>query len=408
MLHVRVRNFQSIRDGTFVIDGFTVVTGTNNLGKSALFRAVKGVFTNPAATFTRHGTKTTTVEISGEDRYVKWEKGPKKSAVYTLKVGENEQVFENVGHKCPDKVLEAFGIGTIQVGNTTLWPQFADQFTGPLFLLDKPGSAIADAVANIERIQMLNRALKACESDKRSAVSDLKLRKKDQESIERDLARFEGLDGLVEQVEKLESDKAKADRIRNGHKKLALLARQYATAKQQAKKLDGFDPQVPDEKPATRLVRELEESRQLRVSLRRSASALEALGKLGDVEASLPPEANVEEVRRLQTGVKRVRQLRARLVPLRGEVEHWKRAADSAHKCQVDGSLEKKARQIQAVVKLLRALRSEISVSKQQVEKCETSLSEVTAEIEEIEEDLGEALGHYDDCPLCGASIEHA
>ena len=34
-LKVRVRNFQSIEDATLVIDGLTVVTGTNNAGKSA-------------------------------------------------------------------------------------------------------------------------------------------------------------------------------------------------------------------------------------------------------------------------------------------------------------------------------------------------------------------------------------
>jgi len=407
VLHVRVRNFQSIRDGEFVIDGFTVVTGTNNLGKSALYRAVKGVFTNPAATFTRDGQKLTTVEISDEGRYVKWEKGPKESAVYTLKVDGEESVFENVGQKCPDKVLEAFGIGTLQAGTSALWPQFADQFTGPLFLLDKTGSAIADAVANVERIQTLNRALKACESDKRSTVANLKVRKKDQEAIELKLARFDGLDGIVLKIKKVEADREKAERLKSGHKKLTTLKRQYETAKAQVELLVDFDPKVPEADTAGETAKDLAETRRLRARLGRSRRAVEAVENFGDVEAFVPSQEAVTALTRLQDGRRKIRQIRDRVVPLQEAVATLREAAEVAQGLKPDLALEVKARQIQQVVKLLRALRSEMVTSHGQVDSCDTELAECVAELETLEAELGEALESYDDCPLCGVAIGH-
>jgi len=207
MLHIRVRNFQSIKDATVVIDGFTALTGTNNAGKSALVRAIQGTFTNPAPSFVRYGAKHSTVEItdSKNDHYVKWEKGGGKND-YELRVGDSTEKFVKVGKTgAPPQVLEAFGVGSLQAGNATLWPQFAAWKSGPLFLLDKPGSAIADGVANIDRITVLNKALKACESDRRQTMATLKLRKTDQETIEEQLAMFDGLDGVVATLEGLQT-----------------------------------------------------------------------------------------------------------------------------------------------------------------------------------------------------------
>ena len=453
MLEVRVRNFQSIRDGKFVIDGFTVVTGTNNLGKSSAFRAVKGVFTNPAATFTRHGQKLTTVEISDEGRYVKWEKGPKKSAVYTLKVGDDTQVFENVGQKCPDQVLEAFGIGTLQAGNTVLWPQFADQFTGPVFLLDKPGSAVADAVANVDRIRTLNRALKTCESDKRSTVSDLKLRQKDQDAFERRLARFEGLDAVTADIKTLEATRVKAERLGTGYRKLVVLKCQYETAKvlmdalegfervaalvppqakvdglrrlqigrkavgqlrdrlrplqKQVKALEGFQPVSPEAEELEEVADVLVETRRLRDSLVRSRSHLEALDGFEDLSASMPSQAKVDGLRRLQTGRKGVRQLRERLAPLQEVAERCREGADIAQGLKPDTTLETKAKQVKQVVQLLRAFKAEMATSRQQVADCEQELAETLTELDALVAEMGSALENYADCPLCGIAIEH-
>ena len=43
----RVQNFQSVEDATIVIDGLTVITGTNNSGKTAVMRAIRGCSPTP-------------------------------------------------------------------------------------------------------------------------------------------------------------------------------------------------------------------------------------------------------------------------------------------------------------------------------------------------------------------------
>ena len=91
---VHVRDFQSIQDAIIIIDGFTVVTGPNNSGKSALQRAIRGVFTNPpAGSLVRHGAKYLSVTITFSDgQTVCWEKGSKVNRYIV-----NGKLIDNVG-----------------------------------------------------------------------------------------------------------------------------------------------------------------------------------------------------------------------------------------------------------------------------------------------------------------------
>ena len=221
------------------------------------------------------------------------------------------------------------------------------------------------------------------------------------------LVRFDGLDEVSAKIEKLEGTRKKAERLRSGHEKLTVLKGQYETAKVQVEALDGFDPVVPPKDEAEKTASELAEARRLCTRLTRSRSLVEALDGFGDAEASAPPEANVDALRRLQMGRKKIRQLRSRIEPLQKQAERWREAAEVAQGMDPDLSLERKAKQIQQVVKLLRALRTEMVTSREQVESGETDPAECVAELEALEADLGEALGHYDDCPLCGVAIEH-
>jgi len=416
MLHVRVRNFQSIKDATVVIDGFTALTGTNNAGKSALFRAIKGVFTNPAPSFVRHGAKYSTVEITDKtkDLYVKWEKGGGKND-YELRTSEGTERFVKVGKTgAPPQVLEAFGIGSLQAGNATLWPQFAEWKTGPLFLLDKPGSAIADGVANVDRITVLNKALKACESDRRQAVSTLKLRKTDQEAIEEQLAAFEGLDAVVKNLDELQTQRDQADRVKAGREKLVSLKRQYTEAREQVDALEGFEevaasmPTKERVRESRDLERELQEYCKLQRDLRDARSHVEALKKLGDVGNQIPSQEVLTGLQRLQEGLQKLVQLRDRLVPLQEEIVKWREAAEIARASKLgEDSVLKRANKIRQILKWIYGMRTEIQTSRDLIEGYEQELAGKQKELDALLEALGSVLADYDECPLCGATIEH-
>lgn len=201
-VRVHVTNFQSIREATIEIDGFTVVTGTNNTGKTALQRAVKGVFQNtPGTSFIREGETTCQVTLDLGDHTVSWSKGTGKKDRPTYIIDGGAPIYPGQG--VPEEVV-ALGVAPLQAGGQEIWPTIAPQFTGQIFLLDKPGSVVAEAVADVERVGQLNRALTKAESDRRAAATTLKVRETDMVNLEAQANRYQGLDEAVQSVQSLE------------------------------------------------------------------------------------------------------------------------------------------------------------------------------------------------------------
>lgn len=207
---IRIHDFQSIKEAEIVVEGLTVITGANNSGKTSVNRAFTGVFSNPGGdAFVRHGAEKFSVEVQFDDgNKVKWEKGPKVKPTYVL----NGKTI-HPGRVVPEEVL-ALGVHPIPAGSGSVWPQVAPQFTGQVFLLDLPGSSIAEAVADVNRVGRLTQALRFAESDKRGATSDLKVRRQDVADAGSELSAFDGLDDvstLVSAVEHLTAGVTKAE-----------------------------------------------------------------------------------------------------------------------------------------------------------------------------------------------------
>ena len=205
MVRVRVKNFQSIKDAEVVVDGLTVITGPNNSGKTSFMRAVKGVFTNASpGPLVRRGEPFLSVEIEfvGGDR-VLWEKGSEKPYGKGKNINRyvvNGVPISNVGRGVPPEV-EALGVREIRASSDRIWPQIAPQFSGTLFLVDRPGSSIAEALADVERVGRLSDALRLSEKDRRTTTSELKVRRKDLAKAEVLVSSYEGLDGVTSQFE---------------------------------------------------------------------------------------------------------------------------------------------------------------------------------------------------------------
>lgn len=201
MLRAKIRNFQSLESVDFVIDGLTVVTGANNAGKSAVMRAIRGLFQNSrnAKQFVRHGASQSDVLLDLGDHTVRWEKSEKINR-YTV----DGKVLDKVGAGVPPEV-SALGVQPVRVGDLTLWPQIADQFTGQMFLIDQPGSVVAEAISDTERVAKLNGALRSAESDRRSVQQTLKVRQQDLLKSNALVERFVGLDAVLTRVSHVET-----------------------------------------------------------------------------------------------------------------------------------------------------------------------------------------------------------
>ena len=200
-VRVHIKNFQSIADATLTIDGFTVITGANNSGKTAVIRAVQGALSNaPGDAFVRHGADRLSVELSFDDgQSVKWEKGPKVKPTYHI--GGKTL---HPGRTVPEEV-SALGIRPVLIGQVPVWPQIAKQFTGQVFLLDLPGSSVAEAVADVDRVGRLTQALRFADSDKRAATTDLRVRRQDVETGKREVEAYDGVEAVVDAVASIDT-----------------------------------------------------------------------------------------------------------------------------------------------------------------------------------------------------------
>lgn len=237
MIKVSVENFQSIESADIEIDGFTVVTGKNNSGKSALLRSINSVFTNAlGSSFVRSGEDYCQVSIDfGNDQTVRWRKGDKVKPTYWINGGEPI----HSGRNAPTE-LEQFGIAPINANGRELWCQIAPQFTGQVFLIDMPGSVMAEIVADVDRVSDLNSALKNCEKDKRSNSSILKVRNQDHEKLSKEREKYDDVEDRVQEYKHLDYQREHLQDLRNRIEKIHTLREKLNTNKQSIFALSGI------------------------------------------------------------------------------------------------------------------------------------------------------------------------
>lgn len=352
-VRVHIRNFQSIRSADLEVKGLTVVTGTNNSGKTACQRAVSGVFQNTGGTaFIRHGTEKCSVEIVFDDRKVVWEKGTKTRPTYIVDGGL--PLFP--GQAVPDEV-QALGVRPIVAGGQEIWPTIAPQFSGQVFLIDKPGSVLAEAVADVERVGQLNQALRAAESDRRSAAAELKIRQADLVTHEAEVERFNGLDAAVEAVAGLETDAKKLDTLKRAIEGITSLRGRLSKARAEVVALEGIrEVRVPD-----------------------------------------------DDVTVILDGLTALRGLQRRLVTAKAQVAKYEGFA------QVDLPVEERPKKLLEGLEVLYALRSRMAAAALQVTNCESELLGAQEDAQKAEAEAQEALAELGQCPTCGTlKGEHA
>lgn len=207
MTKVRIKNFQSIGDASIDIDGFTVVVGKNNIGKSALVRAIDAALTNRTGNeFIRRGTKKSEVSVQHADLDIIWEKGSKAS----YKV--NDVPYTALGRSVPQPVEDA-GFRKMEVGNEKLNPILASQFK-PLFLLDKPGSAITEALSKMYKLNIISKADDLCQKEIRRNKTLLRTREADLKEVDEKLERFKDFENTKKEIERLAFLNSKIEHLR--------------------------------------------------------------------------------------------------------------------------------------------------------------------------------------------------
>tara|TARA_Y100000310_G_scaffold194428_2_gene194404 strand:+ start:1082 stop:2170 length:1089 start_codon:yes stop_codon:yes gene_type:complete len=355
-VEVHVQNFQSLKNTGLEISGFTAITGPNNSGKTALMRAIRGVFQNsPGTSFVSHGADEMKVSLKFDDgRSVVWTKGTTKRHKPTYIVDGGKPIHP--GRAVPDEV-RALGVTPIRIMGQEIWPTLAPQFSGQVFLLDQPGSALAEAVADVERVARLNGALRSSDRDLRATASRLKVRREDRLGLIDDLQGFDGLDTVVAQVEAVELDLTKAAKFN----------------------------------------RAIETMTSYRARLTNATAEVERLGRIEDV--NIPEASEAQEALGELVAASR---LRDRLAESKLEVARL----EGIEHVTVEDIDTKKVAAALAALEFFQGVRVRLTAAQSRVSELEEEFESFSAEAERVGGEVKELLGAFEECPTCGSPME--
>lgn len=404
MIKVQIRNFQSIEDAEVEIDGFTVITGPNNSGKSAVMRAIRGVFTNaPAGPLVRHGAKNLSVGIlfpDGTD--LLWEKGGKVNR-YTL----NGKELNSVGRGVPNEIA-ALGVAEIKAGSDRLWPQIAEQFTGSLFLVNRPGSVVAEALSDVDRVGTLTEALRLAESDRRSCSSELKVRRKDLQSHREQAAFYEGLDEVLATVTSLEDRRTELDKDETEVTTLGALSFQWDKASAEVRQYTGFDesvvPSVDSTDAAVVLRNDLSEAMSLHHRYSEAQGVAQATEGFDSVLSTLPAIKDQQDA---------TAALREEWIALKKLSSRWgvlKTEADSYASEIPSLPTADKADKLRQAIEAVEQYKQDVTDAADQVAKLDIRFEEIENEVKEVQLEVDILLGSRGVCPTCNTVcvLQHA
>ena len=395
---IKVQNFQSIEDAEIVVKGFTVITGSNNGGKSALMRATRGTFQNTRGSgFVRNGAAKSMVTVDLGDHSVYWEKGLKSKPTYI--VDDSKPIHS--GQAVPTEVSD-LGICSIQAGNRELWPQFANQFN-QLFLLDQPGSVLAEAVADVDRVTQLNQALRLSESDRRSANAELKVRRGDKEKLEDDLLRFEGIDDVIVIVETLEADAVEITRIENALTGVRELRAQYAEAVDEVARLKSIEKvDIPASSALDYVGGVLDEMEDVTTLHKRFVKVSGTVEYLTDIEGiEIPEDKELTVLDDLLDTVDSIKVLRDQYQKASGEVT----LLEGVDAISIDDMDTATAERILSAIDLTNGLSSRYNTVLATIMQLEAASVKIDHEVQEAQIAVVEYLKELGQCPVCDSNI---
>lgn len=394
MIKVNVENFQSIESAEIEIEGLTVVTGKNNSGKSALLRAVNSVFTNAlGSSFVRNGEDYCQVEIGfGDGNSIRWRKGEKVKPTYWINGGSPI----NSGRNAPQE-LEQFGVAPIKVGGREIWPQIAPQFTGQVFLIDLPGSVMAEVVADVDRVSELNQALKNCEKDKRSNNSLLKIRNKDLSTLQSQRENYDDLQDRIDEYSSLDFQRQHLEDLYARITKLEELRDSVKVHLQDVTTLSSITTHLKSLKALSKLENTISDTEKTLLSYNKISLShrryTKHMSHLCDVD-----ELSV-------VGVDGIRDLRGRLKPLRSLLKRKQQSDEIISTFDQLSQIEIPNSKVPTEddrLAELKSLRKNHLKSKNSVYTYEEEISQKEIEMREIARQMSQTLSEHEECPLCG------
>jgi len=200
-VYAHIKNFQSIEDLEIEIRGFTCITGTTNIGKSAIIRGISSaILNNPVGGMVRKGSNYCSVQLSSDGWGFTWEKGEK--AVNRVFLPGKDTPLDKIGQKQVSEITE-MGFSSVRVGDEELQPWWASQFE-PLFLLNQTGPRVTDFISEVSRLTVLQDAIVLSARGKRTSLEQARFKQEDADRLKERLAKVQGLESLEKLGKELE------------------------------------------------------------------------------------------------------------------------------------------------------------------------------------------------------------
>jgi len=296
LTEIEIKNFQSIAHIKFPIEGFTVIYGKNNIGKSAIIRAIKAALVNQTGKgFIKKGEKQTEVKIKKGDLDLTWKKG--KSAVYDI----NNKKYTKLNKDVPKPLIEQ-GFGKIEIGNKKIMPTMAGQFN-PLFLIDEPGSTITEVLASLYNIDTLSIADDLCQKSLRSQKTLLKTRENDVTKLNKELEKYKDFEDVKKKVEDLTEKEKQINLIESEIKDIETFEIRIQQLSESVNKIRPIkDINIPRLSNYEEDFIEIENVKKFEQKYREKSSTVEILKNVNEIEMPLSNEIeDISEKVRLLT-----------------------------------------------------------------------------------------------------------
>lgn len=420
-VEVLIENFQNIQKLSFRIEGFCVLVGESNIGKTSVVRAIQCVTENtPAKAFVRHGSKAPAkvqiafpsapnVKLSdgspAKAVLVEWTRA--KSVSYkVVKVsadGQKEvEEFERVGRGVPDHIsalrllrietpeLQAL-VGLVRQGRY-FWP------------LDDPNS-IVKLIGELRSVVALNTALNTAKAERRGAKKERDHLDRVLMEAEQDRKKLDGSEAL--DVDLVELQKAgssvgvaelKQAKLLGFRDRVQKIKEMYQPIQEELSRLQGVDSLDAkialvgqDRGQYLKLGHKVERLRSLQLRWETLTKTLEKNDLQIDTSVV---DVKLTSLQEITQRLRSLRTIRDRLSKV--QVRSLPGISIPAFDVVV-GTAEK--------VNRLRQVYSSLTVVASKLKGVDEELGECHSEQERIDRDFGDFRLRYPNCPVCGSPL---
>ena len=211
-LNLSIKNFQSIKETNLDLSGFTVITGSSNLGKSAVRRAFATVLYNDwDASYVRDGFDGAEIKLERDGNIVKVEKEYRKDTIKKNTFTVNGKSYDKMGRSnenLPDEYAE-FGWQPLKAQGDKYKLNIATQLE-PLFMIGNSDTENTAILNNAFKMDAFERASAEAGREAKDIEKTIKVHEKDLSAKEEELRvvqrYIDRLESIKEVIEKLSTD----------------------------------------------------------------------------------------------------------------------------------------------------------------------------------------------------------